>query len=188
MARPAASKHRWCSTPLAVEIRLKGNVRGSFRTLDGKAAFKLKFKQNRTPSSGCSKMTLNNMVEDPSMIHETLAYTRLPRAPGCRASRTGFAYVRLNGEDFGVYLNLENLDEVALANALRLLRQNTQHLYEGEDAATDVDARAEQADFEVDEGDEERPRRPRSPDRRGQRGEGRRAGPTRSPRWPTSKR
>src|SRR5262249_42978756 len=67
------------------EIRLKGNVGGSFRTLDEKPGFKLKFKQGEAVL-GLVKMTLNNMVQDPSMLHETLAYSAF-RAAGVPASR-----------------------------------------------------------------------------------------------------
>ncbi|HWA55361.1 MAG TPA: CotH kinase family protein, partial [Solirubrobacterales bacterium] len=67
-------------TSVPVEVRLKGNVSGSFRTLDQKAAFKLKFKKSE-PFLGLRKMTLNNMVEDDSFLHETLAY-RMFRAAG----------------------------------------------------------------------------------------------------------
>lgn len=118
-----------------VEVHLKGHVGGSFRPLTGKAAFKLKFKKSER-FLGLRKMTLNNMVEDPSMIHETLAYG-LFRAAGVPASRTGFAYLRVNGEDFGVYLDVETLDETALARIYGA--GNTLHLYEGEYGA-DVDA------------------------------------------------
>jgi spore coat protein CotH len=118
-----------------VKIHLKGHVGGSFRPLTGKAAFKLKFGKSER-FLGLRKMTLNNMVEDPSMIHETLAYS-LFRAAGVPASRTGFAYLRVNGEDFGVYLDIESLDETALARLYGA--GNTLHLYEGEYGA-DVDA------------------------------------------------
>ncbi len=59
--------------PLDVGVRLKGNA--SFRTLDGKAAFKLNF--DPAPGGrflGLRRLTLNNMVQDPSMLHEALAY------------------------------------------------------------------------------------------------------------------
>jgi CotH protein len=119
-----------------VEVHLKGHIGGSFRPFaDGKSAFKLKFKKTER-FLGLRKMTLNNMVEDPSMIHETLAYS-LFRAAGVPASRTGFAYLRVNGEDFGVYLDVESLDETALARLYGA--GNTLHLYEGEYGA-DVDA------------------------------------------------
>lgn len=133
-----------------VEVHLKGHVGGSFRPLTGKAAFKLKFKKSER-FLGLRKMTLNNMVEDPSMVHETLAYG-LFRAAGVPASRTGFAYLRVNGEDFGVYLDIENLDETSLARLYGA--GNTLHLYEGE-FGTDVDAEGVPK-FEIDEGEEPR--------------------------------
>jgi hypothetical protein len=134
---------------LPVEIRLKGNVGGSFRPLTGKAAFKLKFKKAE-PLFGLRKMTLNNMVEDFSLIHERLAYEAF-RAAGITASRTGYAFVRVNGDDFGIYLNLENLDKVNLERWFGPF-DDPQHLYEGE-YGTDVKP-GEATKFEVDEGDE----------------------------------
>lgn len=133
-----------------VEVHLKGHVGGSFRPLTGKAAFKLKFKKTER-FLGLRKLTLNNMVEDPSMVHEALAYS-LFRAAEVPASRTGFAYLRVNGEDFGVYLDLETLDETSLARLYGA--GNTLHLYEGEYGA-DVDAEGVPK-FEMDEGEEPR--------------------------------
>jgi spore coat protein CotH len=84
---------------MTVGIRLKGNVGGSFRDLTEKAAFKIKCNFVKgVKCLGLKKMTLNNMVQDPSMVHETLAYAAF-RAAGVPASRTGFAYVRVNGQD-----------------------------------------------------------------------------------------
>lgn len=144
-------------TSLPVEIRLKGNEGGSFRKLSGKAAFKLKFKKAE-PFLGLRKMTLNNMVEDYSQVHETLAY-RAFRAAGVPSSRTGFAWVRLNNEDFGIYLNLENLDKINLERWFGPFQEPPQHLYEGE-YGTDVTPGVEslppdKGGYEVDEGDEE---------------------------------
>ncbi len=145
-------------TPLPVEVRLKGNALGSFRKLDQKAGFKLKFKKTEPFLGVLRKMTLNNMVEDPSMIHETLAYSVFRRA-GIAAPRTGFADVRLNGEDFGTYLNLENLDKVNLERWFGKFEEPPQHLYEGEygvDVTPGVAALTGKAGgFEVDEGKEE---------------------------------
>lgn len=144
--------------PLAdVGIRLKGGANGSFRKLTGKAAFKLKFNKfvKGQKFEGLKKMTLNNMLEDFSLIHETLAYEAF-RAAEVPSSRTGYADVRVNGEDFGVYLNIETLDDVALE---RWFGPNSiQHLYEGEngsDVTPGVDELpAGEGGFEVDEGDE----------------------------------
>jgi hypothetical protein len=96
-------------------------------------------------------MTLNNMVEDPSMIHETLAYTAF-RGSGVPASRTGYAYVYVDGEDYGIHLDIEALDEVGLPRIFGSFDANAQHLYEGEGGA---DVRPGGAgSFEIDEGDE----------------------------------
>lgn len=133
--------------PREVEMRLKGSA--SFKPLSGKAAFKIKIPKADPPFLGLRKMTLNNMVEDPSMTHETLSY-RLHRALGVPASRTGFAYLLINGEDFGVYMNVENYDNVAMAKKLGSFDGKVQHVYEGEDGA---DVKPELlGKFEVDEG------------------------------------
>ena len=133
-----------------VEVRLKGSIGGSFRPLSEKSGFKLKFKKTDAVL-GLRKMTLNNMVQDPSMLHETLAYASF-RAAGVPASRTGFAFLRLNGDDIGTYLDLENLDEIGLKRIFGSFDDETQHLYEGEQG-DDVFPGGE-AGFEVDEGSE----------------------------------
>ncbi len=140
---------------MEVGIRLKGNVGGSFRDLKtGKAAFKIKCNFVKGKKClGLKKMTLNNMVQDPSMVHETLAYSAF-RAAGVPASRTGYAYVRVNGEDFGLYLDLETLDDVSLARLFGSFDDKTQHLYEGE-GGHDVTP-GEAPEFEIDEGEEDR--------------------------------
>ncbi|HEY5977311.1 MAG TPA: CotH kinase family protein [Solirubrobacterales bacterium] len=139
------------STPLTVGIRLKGD--GSFQGLDGKAAFKLKFNEfvKKQAFLGLKKMTLNNMAQDPSMIHEALAY-EVFRAAGIVAPRTGFASVRVNGEDYGIHLNLEAMDVVALERHHGGF-EDPQHLYEGNYLADALQPSL--GKFEVDEGDDE---------------------------------
>ena len=80
-----------------------------------KAAFKLKLAHTVKGQRflGLKTLTLNNMVQDPSMVHELLAYEAF-RAVGIPAPRTGYAFVRVNGADYGVYLNVETLDDVSL--------------------------------------------------------------------------
>jgi CotH protein len=131
--------------PLDVGIRLKGG--GSFRPLTGKSAFKVKLDEYVDGQTllGLRKLTLNNMIQDPSMIHETLAYEAF-RAAGVPASRTGYAFLTVNGEDYGLYLNLEVLDKVSLPR----LFASTRHLYEA-GYATDVRPGGA-AEYEVDEG------------------------------------
>ncbi|MGE0065867.1 MAG: CotH kinase family protein, partial [Solirubrobacterales bacterium] len=137
--------------PITVGVLLKGGI-GSFRNLDGKAAFKLKFNEfvKGQKFLGLKKLTLNNMVQDPSMLHETLSYEAF-REVGVPAPHTGYAYVYVNGEDFGMHLNVETLDDVALEKRFGPLADG-QHLYEGAYGTDVVPGGA--ASFEVDEGDE----------------------------------
>lgn len=135
------------SAPIDVGIRLKGH--GSFKPLSEKAAFKVKFNHSVKGQKvlGLKKLTLNNMAQDPSMVREALAYEAF-RAAGVAAPRTGYAFVRVNGEDYGLYLNVETLDDVSLARWFG----STAHLYEG-GLGSDVTPGGAAA-FEVDEGDE----------------------------------
>lgn len=130
-----------------VGIRLKGGL-GSFRPLTRKAAFKVKFGEYVDDQTffGLEKLTLNNMVQDPSMLHEVLSY-ELFRALGVAAPRTGYAFVRLNGEDFGLHLNVETLDMVSLPRWF----PSTRHLYEADKPGVDVEPGGAGL-FEVDEG------------------------------------
>ncbi len=93
-----------------IGLRLKGKY-GSFRTLDQKAAFLLKFDayDKQQEPLGLEKLALNNMVQDSSMIHEQLAFT-LFRAAGVPAPRTSYARVFVNGELYGLYSTVEVLD------------------------------------------------------------------------------
>jgi hypothetical protein len=134
--------------PMAVGARLKGGS-GSVRPLSGKAAFKLKFNHSVAAQRfvGLEKLTLNNMVQDASMLHEVLAYDVF-RAAGIAAPRTGYAYVRVNGDDYGLYLNVETPDRVFLPRWF----DSTRHLLEGAYGADATPASA--GEFEVDEGSE----------------------------------
>jgi hypothetical protein len=110
-----------------VGLHIKGRA-GSFRTLDGKPA--LRIDTNRyVPGqdiAGLKNLTLNNMVQDPSIVHEVATYA-LFRALGIPAPRTGFASVTVNGQPYGLYLFLETYDDVWLQEHF----ETTVHLYEG---------------------------------------------------------
>jgi hypothetical protein len=147
---PGGAETTLTPAPINVEVRLKGSTGGSFRPITEKAAFKLKFKAAST-FLGLRKMTLNNMVQDDSMLHESLAYATFAAA-GVPSSRGGYAYVRLNGEDLGLYANVETLDKIALEKRFGPFQKPPQHLYEGEKGHDVTPGGA--GDFEVDEGDE----------------------------------
>jgi len=96
-----------------IGVRIKGE--GSRRTLEQKAAFKLKFDEfvDKQSFRGLRRLTLNNMVEDPSFMAERLAYLVF-REAGLPAPRCNSALVYVNGEYFGVYANVEAEDKTFL--------------------------------------------------------------------------
>ncbi len=112
---------------MAVGVRLKG-AWGSWRNIYGKPGFKIKvdFVDKNATFFGVKKLTLNNMVQDPSSVHETMAY-RLFRAVGVSTARTGYTNVFVNGQNYGLRLNLETVDTTLLK------RWNIQplHIYKG---------------------------------------------------------
>jgi len=97
-----------------VGVRLKGNH--SFRPLDDKPSFKIKFNEYVGGGRflGLEELVLNNMVVDSAMMREALAY-RVFRELGAPAPRTGYATVVVNGMDYGLYLNLESYEDQFLA-------------------------------------------------------------------------
>jgi hypothetical protein len=96
-----------------IGVRIKGSA--TRRTLDEKPAFKLKLDEYVPDQSfrGLRRLTLNNLVEDPSFIAERLAYA-LFRAAGLPAPRCNNALVFVNGEPYGVYANVESEDKTFL--------------------------------------------------------------------------
>jgi len=117
-----------------VGIRLKGNH--SFRTLDEKPSFKIKFNEF-VPGRrflGLEGLTLNNMVVDGSMMREWISY-RVFRELGVPAPRAGYAQVWLNDEEYGLYLDLEPYDDPFLE---RVYDDPKGNLYES-DRSSDID-------------------------------------------------
>ncbi len=127
-----------------VGVRLKGGA-GSFVPLDGtyppisgdgncrpgKSPFIIDFNRYQGGLSwlGLGKLTLNNMVQDDSVLHEFLGYS-LFRAQGVPASRTAYARVTFNGEEKGLYLAVEGPDNDEFLR--RWFGTADASLYEGE--------------------------------------------------------
>jgi len=109
-----------------IGVHLKGEY--NFRDLSGKAPFKLKFDEFVPGQTfrGLRRMTLNNALEDPSFVAERLTYLAF-RAAGAPAPRCNNAVVTVNGELYGVYVNLETEDKTFLA---RWFASNNGNLYE----------------------------------------------------------
>ena len=90
-----------------VKIHAKGRA-GSRRALDDKPAFKAKLgKDDRF--FGLKQLTLNNMVQDPTMLREALGY-QVYEAAGAKVPTAGYARLTVNREAYGLYLNLETPD------------------------------------------------------------------------------
>lgn len=102
----------WLRPPQPVSVRLKGGL-GSFRPLDDKPAFRLDFERAHPGADfgGLEEMTLNSMVQDRSRLHEILAYDLFARM-GVPAPRTAHVWLRINDDDYGLYLDVETPDRV----------------------------------------------------------------------------
>ncbi len=97
-----------------VGVRLKGHI-GSFRDLSQKSGFKIDLNRFFPDQKlyGQKQLTLNNAVVDCSYSKEHLGYT-LYRAAGVPVPRNGFAWIRVNGEDYGLYVLTETPDDQLL--------------------------------------------------------------------------
>lgn len=93
-----------------VGIRLKGM--GSFRDVAHKASFKVKTDEFVAGQRlfGLRRLTLNNLIQDPTFVRERLGY-RFMRAVGLPAPRCNNARLTVNGEYWGVYANVESIDD-----------------------------------------------------------------------------
>lgn len=138
-------------TVSSIGVRIKGE--GSLRSLDQKAAFKLKFDKFVEDQSfrGLRRMTLNNMVEDPSFIAERLAYY-VYRSAALPAPRCNSALVYVNDEFYGVYANVETEDKTFLR---RWFANDEGNLYE-EGQVDFVPGAEDMFDLETNEADNDR--------------------------------
>ncbi len=62
---------------------------------------------------GLSGMTLNNNNQDASLVQTVIAYEHFRKA-GAPASRAAFAHVIVNGEDLGIYTNVEPVNRAMM--------------------------------------------------------------------------
>jgi spore coat protein H len=99
-----------------VGVRTKGAY--TFRVLPQKASLKVKFNKwvKGQKLHGLEELTLNNMVADKTGLDQRLSY-HVFRALGLPAQRANTAQVAINGEDYGIYANVETPDENFVARA-----------------------------------------------------------------------
>ncbi|MDP2315473.1 MAG: CotH kinase family protein [Pseudomonadota bacterium] len=99
----------WRSVEYPVGVAIKGSA--SFRPIDEKPSFKIDVHavDPDLRLDGHKRVTLNNMVQDPTMMREH-AYYGLAAALGVAAPRHGYARVTVNGADYGLYGLVETMD------------------------------------------------------------------------------
>ncbi len=109
-----------------VGVRRKGSA--TFRALPQKASLKVKLNKwvSGQKVHGLTELTLNNMVNNSTFIAERLAFHAF-RSLGLPASRVNTAHLKINGEDYGIYANIETPDKKFLA---RVFGAKSKTLYE----------------------------------------------------------
>jgi hypothetical protein len=76
---------------------------------------------------GLENLTLNNARQDPALVKQCLGYA-LFAAAGLPSARCNFAHVTVNGQDLGIYVNVEEVETPYLA---RYFANTTGNVYEG---------------------------------------------------------
>ena len=100
-----------------VAIRAKGNTSlSSVRSLgSSRYSFKVEFDHYDSGKSyhGLDKLNLNNLIFDNTMMKDYLTY-RMMAEFGVDAPLCSFVYITVNGEDFGLYLAVEGVEDAFL--------------------------------------------------------------------------
>ena len=94
-----------------VAIRGKGNTSLSQVTND-RYSYKIEFDHydSATTYHGLDKLCLNNIIQDNTYMKDYLSY-ELMRAAGAAAPLCSYVYLTVNGEDWGLYLAVEGVEE-----------------------------------------------------------------------------
>ena len=103
-----------------VAIRAKGNTSlSNVRSMNSdRYSFKIEFDHydNNTTYYGLDKLVLNNIIQDNTYMKDFLVYTMMHEF-GVAAPLCSFIYITVNGEDWGLYLAVEAVeDSFALRN------------------------------------------------------------------------
>ena len=135
LSRPFADSYTWFSGTVTVDGETRANVgvrkKGFLGSQsDTKPSLKLRFDKyvdDQILGGVVERMTLNNSIQDPSLINTCLAY-QVFDAAGLPASRCNFATVSVNGTKLGLYVHVEEIKPPFLARHFDSAEGN---LYEG---------------------------------------------------------
>ncbi len=109
-----------------VEVRKKG-FNGSISIPRPSLKVDLASTMSDQNHAGFKKLTLNNNRQDPSNTHQCMAYGLFLQA-GVPAPRCNLAHVVVNGEDLGIYTNVEAINKAMVG---RFFADDSGNLYEG---------------------------------------------------------
>ena len=97
-----------------VGIRGKGNTSlSTVSSMDAdRYSFKIEFDQYDSTKTyyGLDKLSLNNLIQDNTMMKDYLTYQMMNEF-GAAAPLSSFVYITVNGEDWGLYLAVEAVEE-----------------------------------------------------------------------------
>lgn len=97
-----------------IGLRAKGNTSlSNVRDMgSSRYSFKIEFDQYSVGESyhGLDKLCLNNLIQDNTMMKDYLVY-QMMAGMGVPAPLCSFAYLTVNGEDWGLYLAVEAIEE-----------------------------------------------------------------------------
>ena len=116
LSRPFADIYTWFSATVTIDgethtevgVRKKGFL-GS--QSDTKPSLKLRFDKyvdGQALGGVMERMTLNNSIQDPSMVNTCLTY-QVFAATGSPTPRCNFATVAVNGKELGLYVHVEGI-------------------------------------------------------------------------------
>ena len=97
-----------------VGIRGKGNTSLSTVSSLGSERYSFKIEFDQYDSSityhGLDKLSLNNLIQDTTMMKDYLTYTMMNEF-GAASPLCSFVYITVNGEDWGLYLAVEGVED-----------------------------------------------------------------------------
>ena len=100
-----------------VGLRAKGNTSlSTVASLDSERySFKIEFDHYDSAKSyyGLDKISLNNLIQDSTMMKDYLSYTMMNEF-GVNSPLCSYVYITVNGEDWGLYLAVEGVEEAFL--------------------------------------------------------------------------
>ncbi|MGN0745155.1 MAG: CotH kinase family protein [Aristaeellaceae bacterium] len=100
-----------------VAIRAKGNTSLSSVAALGSTRYSFKVEFDHFVSGmtwhGLDKLSLNNLIQDATMMKDYLAYTLMNRM-GVPSSLCSYVQINVNGEPWGLYLAVEGVEEAFL--------------------------------------------------------------------------